>query len=112
MLIEMDMIQREYFLIELIRGGCSLRNGCRLVGMTVHQGRYILKKRQTSVKQLKQYHRMRNVTSNTLDAAHRLLAAGATGEEVAMITGITVNQICHLDRKYGYWLEGMEHVIA
>ena len=111
MLINVDQNCRENFLIELVRAGCSLTRACSLLGLTIHQGRYALEKRGTSVRKLKQYRRTKRVSQDAVDTAHRLLAAGATGLEVALLTGLSVDQICSLDT-YGYWVEGMPDVFA
>ncbi len=110
MLITIDRHHLEYFLIDLIRAGCALQRGCDMLGISYHQGRYILEKRQTSVRKLRRYRRLRSITKEVLDNAHALLATGATADEIAMLTGLTVNQICQLDR-FGYWVEGMEDAL-
>jgi len=111
LLINIPQNRREEFLLELIQAGCSLTRACGMLGLTIHQGRYALEKRGTSVRKLKQYRRIKKVSQETVDMAHRLLAAGATGLEIAMLTGLSVDQICYLDT-YGYWVEGVKDVFA
>ncbi len=109
MLIEIERGHREFFLLQLVRAGCRLKNACRILGFTIHQGRYVLEKRGLSVRKLRRYYNVRYVTPKALDAAHRLLAAGATCEEIAMVTGLTAEQICFLDR-FGTWVEGEQDI--
>ncbi len=110
MRININRSHLEYLLIDLIRAGCAMQRACDMLGISYHQGRYIIEKRQTSVRKLRRYRRLRSVTNEVLDNAHRLLASGATADEVAMLTGLTVNQICELDR-FGYWVEGLEDAL-
>ena len=107
----LDEKYMEFFMIELIRAGCSLEKACRLLGMSIHQGRYLVEKQGCKVRDIKRCYSIRYKTPKALAAAHRLLVSGATGEEVAMITGLNVDQICYFD-KFGCWMQGEEDTLV
>ncbi len=110
MLINIKRADLEEFLIDLVRAGCPMHLGCDMLNITMDQGRYIFKKRKTSIKDIKRHRSRKNINKEVLDVAHQMLASGATAGEVALVTGLTVRQICKLDR-YGYWVEGLDNVL-
>jgi hypothetical protein len=106
MVIVMDRKYQEFCLLELLKGGCRLRQACDLTGLTPAQGDYVLEKRKTTARDTRRYYRLKTVTKDAVRVAVELLSLGATGEEVAMITGLTVDQVMQLsDPEADYWFE-------
>jgi hypothetical protein len=106
MMIVLDKKQQEFLFFELLKSGCNMAEACKLTGLTLHQGDYILEKRGTTARQTRQHYRLKAPTQDAVRVAAHLLKRGATAEEIAMITGLTVDQMMQLlDPDAEYWFE-------
>ena len=102
--IVLNRKHQEFFVLELLKGGCKLTQACKLIGLTVNQGDYILEKRGTTARKMRRHYRLKTVTGDAVRTAADLLNREATGLEVAMITGLTVDQMIQLsDPDAEYW---------
>jgi hypothetical protein len=106
MLIVLNKKHQEFLLFELLKGACNLAEACTLTGLTLNQGEYILEKSGTTARGMRQHYKLKTATRDAVRVAADLLKRGATGEEVAMITGLTVDQMIQLsDPDAEYWFE-------